>query len=84
MMTKEEKLAQIVGGIANEITWLKGKVEVIEYSKGYIDGRLSNNTFFVIALDNEFEARISVITYGLVRVLFPVDKINMFLRQLSK
>lgn len=84
MMTKEEKLAQIVGGIANEITWLKGKVEVIEYSKGYIDGRLSNNTFFVIALDNEFEARISVITYGLVRVLIPVDKINMFLRQLSK
>ena len=83
MMTKEEKLAQIVGGIANEITWLKGKVEVIEYSKGYIDGRLSNNTFFVIALDNEFEARISVITYGLVRVLIPVDKINMFLRQLS-
>ena len=83
-MTKEEKLAQVVGGIANETTWLKGRIEVIEYSKGYIDGRLSNNTFFIIALDNEFEARISVNDYGLHRVLIPVNKINSFLRQLSK
>lgn len=83
-MTKEEKLAQVVGGIANEITWLKGEVKVIEYSKGYIDGYLSNNTFFIIAIEDEYGARISVNDYGLHRVLMPVDKINSFLRQLSK
>ena len=83
-MTKEKRMEQIVGGIANEITWLKGKVEVIEYSKGYIDGRLANNTFFIIAIEDEHGARISVNKYGLYRVLIPVDKINDFLRQLCK
>ena len=84
MMTKEEKLAQVVGGIANEITWLKGEVKVVEYTKGYIDGHLRNNTFFIIAIEDEYGARISINDYGLYRVLIPVNKINAFLRQLSK
>ena len=84
MMTKEKTFAQVVGGIANEITWLKGEVKVIEYSKGYIDGRLPNGSFFIISFNNEFEAKISVSKYGLHQCVIPIDKVNVLLRQLSK
>ena len=83
-MTKEKIFEQRVGEIANEITWLKGEVKVIEYSKGYIDGRLPNGSFFIISFNNEYEVKISVSKYGLHQCLIPIDKIKVLLRQLSK
>lgn len=83
-MTKEERNTQIMGKVANELTWINAKIEVLAYKEGYLDGRLNNHTFFTITLEDEYGARISIIDYGLVRVLMPIDKIFKLLRKLSK
>jgi hypothetical protein len=85
MILKEKKdYSKIIKIIIDELRQLKGTTEVVDSNAGYIDGRLNNNHFFIIDIKNEYEAYLSVSYYGLHRIIMPVDRIRILLRQLSK
>ena len=84
MMTKEKKWEQVIGQVANEMTWLKG--EVIDtpcYSAGYIEVRLRNGYFTVIQLNNEFEAEVRIASFGGFKAIINVNDLTNLLAKLS-
>lgn len=84
MMTKEKRWEQVIGQVANEMTWLKG--EVIDtpcYSAGYIEVRLRNGYFTVIQLNNEFEAEVRIASFGGFKSIISTNEVISLLNKLS-
>lgn len=85
MMTNEQdKIAQIIGQIANASTWMEAKiVDVPSYTKGYIELKLRNGKFTTIIVKNPYEAEVRIASFGGFKSIISTNEVISLLNKLS-
>lgn len=84
MITEQDKIAQIIGLIANASTKIEATiVDVPSYTQGYIELKLRNGLFTTVTINNPYESEVRIASFGGFKAIINTNEVISLLRKLS-